>query len=99
MDTAADIAIGSARVFDSMISKPHVVSESNIRLAGEGTSMNAQFLGDIGININGCELVHPIYVGPLQDELLLGIDFLRAHDAQISCACSISYDLSQKCQK
>lgn len=26
-----------------------------------------------------------IYVGPLQDEMLLGIDFLRSHGAQISC--------------
>jgi predicted aspartyl protease len=85
VDTAADITVISARVFDSMIPKSHVVSESSIRLAGEGTSMNVQFLGDVGININGCEFVHPIYVGPLQDEMLLGTDFLSAHDAQISC--------------
>lgn len=43
VDTAADITIVSQKVYDCMQPKPHIVEESNIRLAGEGTGMRAQF--------------------------------------------------------
>ena len=65
--------------------KPHIVEESNIRLAGEVTGMCAKFLGKVEITVGGYRFVHPIYVGPLQDKMLFGIDFLKSHGAQISC--------------
>lgn len=40
--------------------------------------MTAKYIGDLNIRIWACDFVHPVYVGPLQDEMLLGIDFLRA---------------------
>lgn len=43
VDTAANITIVSQKVNDSMIPKPPILDKSNIRLAGEGTGMQAQF--------------------------------------------------------
>lgn len=36
-----------------MLLKPHVVKESNIRLAGEGKGMRAQFYGKVEISVRG----------------------------------------------
>lgn len=80
VDTAADITIVSQKVYDSMKSKPHIVKETNTRPAGEGTGMRAHFLGEVEVTVGGYRFVHPIYVGPFQDEML-GIDFLRSHGA------------------
>lgn len=53
VDTAADIPIVSQNVYDSMQPKPHIVEESNIKLAGEGTGMRAQFLGNLCWSLAG----------------------------------------------
>ncbi|XP_062570205.1 uncharacterized protein LOC134232256 [Saccostrea cucullata] len=47
--------------------------------------MTAQYLGSLNIRIGDYDFAHPIYVGPLQDDMLLGIDFLRKHGVEISC--------------
>lgn len=85
VNTAAYITIVSQKVYDSMQPKPQVFEESNIILAGEGTGMRAQYSGKVEITVGGYRFVQPIYVGPLQDEMLLGIYFVGSHGAQISC--------------
>ena len=61
------------------------IRDTNVRLAGEGAGMTAQYLGSLNLRIGDYDFAHPIYVGPLQDDMLLGIDFLRAHGAEVSC--------------
>lgn len=85
IDTAADITIISGQVYRSLRPQPEVVKDTNVRLAGEGAGMTAQYLGSLNLRIGDYDFVHPTYVGPLQDEMLLGIDFLRAHGAEVSC--------------
>lgn len=85
IDTAADITIISGKVYDSLRPKPTIVRDTNVRLAGEGAGMTTQYLGDLNIRIGAYDFVHPVYVGPLHDEMLLGIDFLRSQGAEVSC--------------
>lgn len=47
--------------------------------------MTAQYLGDLNLRIGAYDFAHPLYVGPLQDKMLLGIDFLRTQGAEVSC--------------
>lgn len=81
VDTAANITIVSQKVYDSMIPKPSILDESNIRLAGEGTGMQAQFLGKGNNNFWWIYICVANIYRSLKDEMLLGIDFPRAHDA------------------
>lgn len=37
--------------------------------------MTAQYLDNLNIGIGAYDFVHPVFVDPLQDEMLLGIDF------------------------
>jgi hypothetical protein len=78
IDTAADITILSGEVYKSLRPRPeiHVVRDTNVRLAGEGAGMTAQYLGSLNLRIEDYDFAHPIYVGPLQDDMLLVIDFL-----------------------
>lgn len=46
--------------------------------------MTAQYLGSLDLRIGDFDFVHPIYVGPLQDDML-GIYFLWAQGAEVSC--------------
>ncbi|XP_061175911.1 uncharacterized protein LOC133184852 [Saccostrea echinata] len=85
IDTAADITIISGEVYKSLRPQSDIVRDTYVRLAGEGAGMTAQYLGSLNLRIGDYDFVHPIYVGPLQDEMLLGIDFLRAHGAEVSC--------------
>ncbi|XP_061180635.1 uncharacterized protein LOC133189248 [Saccostrea echinata] len=72
-------------VYKSLRPQPEIVRDTNVKLAGEGAGMTAQYLGHLNLRIGDYDFVHPIYVAPLQDEMLLGIDFLRAHGAEVSC--------------
>ena len=47
-----------------MIPKPSILDESNIRLAGEGTGMQAQFIGKVIIIFGGYTFVQPICISP-----------------------------------
>lgn len=85
IDTVADITIISGKVYESLRPKPTIVRDTNVRLADEGAGMTAQYIGDLNIRIGAYDFVHPVYVGPLQDEMLLGKDFLRAQGAEVSC--------------
>lgn len=45
--------------------------------------MHAQFFGKVEITVGGYRFVNQIYVVPLYNKMLLGIDFRRPHGAHI----------------
>lgn len=42
-------------------------------------------LGPVELEIGDEQLEHRVYVAPLQDEMLLGIDFMQKHGVQLHC--------------
>ena len=84
VDTAADITMISHQVFERMRPKPEVREAMDIRMAGEGSLMRAKRLSDVHISVDGMVFHHPVYVGPLQDDMLLGVDFIRGAVSEIS---------------
>lgn len=43
-------------------------------------------LGNALIEIGGTQLRHLVYGTPLQDKMLLGIDFMQEHGVQLHCS-------------
>ena len=84
VDTAADITMISHQVFERMRPKPEVREAMDIWMAGEGSLMRAKRLSDVHISVDGMVFHHPVYVGPLQDDMLLGVDFIRGAVSEIS---------------
>ena len=74
----------SHQVFERMRPKPEVREAMDIRMAGEGSLMIAKRLSNVQISVDGMMFHHPVYVGPLQDDMLLGVDFIRGAVSEIS---------------
>ena len=85
VDTAAEITIISQRVYESLKARPGDVKEMHVRLAGDGASMTASFLGEVEIGMNEYQYHHPVYIAELQDYMLLGINFLQTNHTSLSC--------------
>ena len=49
------------------------------------TAHCAQYLGSLNLRIGDYDFAHPIYFGPLKDDMISEIDFLRKHGVEISC--------------
>ena len=84
VDTAADITMISHQVFERMRPKPEVREAMDIRMAGEGSLMRAKRLSNVHVSVDGLAFHHPVYVGPLPDDMLLGVDFIRGAVSEIS---------------
>lgn len=79
VDTAAEITIIAKRVYDKMSPRPEISTSIDVNLAWGGATMAVGSLGNALIEIEGTQLRHLVYVAPLQDEMLLGIDFMQEH--------------------
>ena len=75
VDTAAEITILSETVYGSMFSRPRVLSHVDVNFAAGGVTMSVGFLGPVQLEIGGEKVEHYVYVDPIQDYMLLGIDF------------------------
>lgn len=84
-DTAAEITILSESVYGSMSPRPKVLSHVDVNLAGGGATMSVGSLGPVQLEIGGDRVEHCVYVAPLQDDMLLGIDFLQDYGVRLHC--------------
>lgn len=66
--------------------RPEISTSIDVNLAGGGATMAVGSLGNALIEIGGTQLRHLVYVAPLQDEMLLGIDFMQGHGVQLHCS-------------
>ena len=57
----------------------------NVRLAGDGASMTASFIGEVEIGIGEYRCHNPVNVAALQYSMLQGIYFLHANHICLSC--------------
>ena len=85
VDTAAEITILSETVYCSMSPRPRVLSHV------DGATMSVGSLGSLQLRIGGrCDKVeHCVFVAPLQDDMLLGIDFLQNYGVKLDCVTGV----------
>ncbi len=83
VDTAADVTIISDRVFARLKSPPTRRSVVNLHAAGENLSFKASQVGPLNITLGEHTFSRLLYVAPIKDDMLLGIDLLKAVKAKV----------------
>ena len=83
IDTASEVTIISDKFYDSLPTKPSFIKEFTLSTAGRNMSMKGHLLEPTSVIINGLEYKENIYVAPLEDAMLIGIDFMTKHQASI----------------
>ena len=83
MDSAADVTIISESMASSLSNIPDPVSSIKIHTAGEGTNFTAKRVGPVEIKLGNFSFSTYVYIGPIGDTMLLGIDILDSLKAEI----------------
>lgn len=86
MDTAAEVTLISEEVYRSLKSAPPILREVIMNTAGKGMQMNRYFVGPVNLGLGSKLIQSNLYVAPIQDDMLLYFDLLKAHciDLQMS---------------
>lgn len=84
IDTAAEVTIISDKVYENLSEKPGVLRKVKMNTAGRDLSMTAFLCGPFHVKLGGQDFFENIYVAPLQDPMLLGLDFMRKHKVLVN---------------
>lgn len=86
VDTAAEITIVGQSIHDQMSPRPEIIASKDVSLAWGGETMTVGSLRDVLVEIGGTNVRHPVYVAPIQVDMLLGIDFLHENAVELDCS-------------
>ena len=70
-------------MYNSIDTKPKVYKNLTLYAAGRDMRMNGYKLGPIEIQMKAMKFIEVVIVAPIEDDMLLGLDFLVKHSAQI----------------
>ena len=76
VDTAAEVTIISDRIFNEMDPKPPCLRRVTLYTAGCDLSMQGFVVGLVQLKLGKSIFPEKVYVAPIQDDMLLGLDFL-----------------------
>ncbi|MCG8077509.1 MAG: retropepsin-like domain-containing protein, partial [Candidatus Thiodiazotropha taylori] len=83
VDTAAEVTIISDRVFAEMDPKPPCLKKVTLHTAGRDMKMQGFVAGPVNLQLGSSIFPEAVYVAPIQDDMLLGLDFLLRHGVDI----------------
>jgi hypothetical protein len=83
VDTAAEVTLVSDRVVAQLSEKVPVLEHVYMKTAGRGLQMNGSIVGPVTIQLGDMVFQERVYVAPIEDCMLLGLDFLKKHGATI----------------
>ena len=83
IDTAADVTVISGSLYNSMKNRPKLTGRVNLRAEAEGQIFRASVTEAVCIQIGSAQIFSVLFVAPIQDNMLLGIDLLRKFQATI----------------
>ncbi|MCU7901934.1 MAG: reverse transcriptase family protein [Candidatus Thiodiazotropha sp. (ex Lucinoma aequizonata)] len=83
VDTAAEITLISDRLCQSFQVHPPILRPCRIATAGRELSMEGIVIGPVEMQLGTTVYVEDIYVAPIEDDMLLGFDFLKKYGAKI----------------
>lgn len=86
VDTAAEATIISDKVYQSLKIKPSIRIHTFMHEVGRDMKMETFVIGPVDIKIGSCIYPSEIYVALIDDELLLGLDFLHRNNVVIDCS-------------
>ena len=76
IDTASEITQISDQFYRSLGSSPPVVKQLTLYNAGRDMKMRGDHLGQLGMVVQGKKFEVAVTVAPIEDDMLLGLDFL-----------------------
>ena len=83
VDTAAEVSIISDRAYDKLNPRPPKLRDVFLYAAGRGMRMKGMIVGPVALKLGDQSFSVDIYVAPIEEEMLLGLDFLRQHGVTI----------------
>ena len=79
VDTAAQVTQVSEEFYKSLDPAPPIRGEVVMNTAGKGMQMNGYIVGPFQVVLGTHQFSVEIYVAPIEEEMLLGLDFLEAN--------------------
>ena len=90
VDSGAEVII-SDNCFQSLEGKSLIKRKTTMHAAGRGMQMDAFVAGPFDLNVGSTTYRTDIYVAPIDDEMLLGLDFIFKFKAILDCAKQILF--------
>lgn len=89
VDTAAEVTIISDSVYRSLPVKPNSLKSIKLHTAGKDMSMIGFVVGPVTVELGNQCFQELIYVAPIEDDMLLGINFMSKHGINLDLKDSI----------
>ncbi|GFN88278.1 DNA damage-inducible protein 1 [Plakobranchus ocellatus] len=83
VDTAAEITVISEEVYRRLIPKPRLSGKRRVQMAGKGQASWANLVGPVSVKVGPLSTQETIYVAQINDDMLLGVDYLDKYNAVI----------------
>jgi hypothetical protein len=83
MGTGAEVGVLSKRVYDELDPKPPIKQYVTMTQAGENAKMNGFITEPMEMRLGSTGYSGDLYVVPLQDQMLLGMEFLYRRKARL----------------
>ena len=80
IDTAAEVTLLSDKVYHELQNKPTKIRRFILNGAGRDMQMTGHKLEPTAFNLGLFEFKDTIHVAPIQDKMLIGLDFLNRHN-------------------
>ena len=84
VDTAAQVTIVSDKVFEKLNWKGPVLKKVVLQTAGRQLKIDGSIVGPLRLKLGNKTYEERVYVAPIMDDLLLGLDFLSRNDIIIN---------------
>ncbi len=84
LDTAAQVTILSDKVFNQLKQKPPTLREMILQTAGRELKIKGRVVGPLEIKVGQMSYLEEVVIAPIEDEMLLGLDFMLKHGVSIN---------------
>ena len=84
VDTAAQVTVVSDKVINRLQSPVPTIKQMIINTAKRGQKMLGLLFGPVQLKFGSQQFLEEIYVAPVVEEMLLGMDFLTKHGEEIN---------------
>ncbi len=84
VDTAAQVTILSDKIYCGLDPKPGVKKHVVLQTAGRQLKITGHVVGPLAIKLGKGVYTEDVIVAPIQDDMLLGLDFMLKHDVSIN---------------
>ena len=74
IDTAAEVTILSDKIYAILQPQPPIVRNVTLSTAGRNMKMRGMIVGPVNMTLGKCNFTEIIYVAPIDDDMLLGVD-------------------------